>query len=83
MIEPINKGFNLLGKPFNNTTGNSTIDATTLGFQLLGSPWWGIGGGIAPVGGHIKRACGIGRDNIKKIGGISATNVKMVGGVVD
>ena len=77
-------GFNsLLGSPWHHTNAASTIDARNFNYTLLGSPWWGPGAVAAPAAGHIKRICGIGRDNIKKIGGIAVAHVKAAGGVID
>lgn len=74
--------YSLDGSPFCKVMAVSSSTADTLEYSLDGSPWWGVGGG-APMAGHIKRVCGIGRENIKKIGGINIENVKMAGGVVD
>ena len=74
--------FSLDGSPWCRVTASNAINPDTLEYSLDGSPWWGMGEGT-PVAGHIKRACGIGRENIKKIGGINIENVKMAGGVVD
>ena len=74
--------YTLLGSPWRNINSSVSIDARDFKYTLLGSPWWGMGGG-AQMAGHIKRACGIGRENIKKIGGVNIGNVKMAGGLVD